>query len=261
MRATESSESTGADATQDNNGTLRTMELEDEDSVGLICPLDDVANHEHIMNQQEYLSENIDAELEDDNDVDIIDTTSGTMAVFLKAVHRQLREEVRGRVAKEHWLLTILKAPGADWWIRAGQARVVCKKLGLMYGEPSYYRDIHVWLPDFRWGTEAMPPCVICKSAEEVSPHDFLTNHFGRRVCALTTNYFIVTQRYICACCARRASNINTAVDASGLTVEETILKPQYTFMGYVPHLGYTCHTATEMCTQPFIRIEVLLIY
>ena len=122
MRATESSESMGADATQDNNGTLRTMELEDEDSVGLICPLDNVKNHEHIMNQQECLSENIDAKLDDDNDVDIIDTTSGTMAVFLKAVHRQLREEVRGRVAKEQWLLTILKAPGADWWIRAGQA-------------------------------------------------------------------------------------------------------------------------------------------
>jgi hypothetical protein len=40
------------------------------------------------MNQQEFLSENIDAKLDDDNDVDIIDTTSGTMAVFLKAVHR-----------------------------------------------------------------------------------------------------------------------------------------------------------------------------
>ena len=140
MRTTESSETTGADATQDNTGTLRTMELEDEDSVGSICPLDDVANHEHRMNQQEFNSENIDAELDDNNDGDIIDTSSGIMAVFLKAVHRQLREEVNGRVTKEQWLLTILKAPGADWWIRAGQARVVCKKLGLMYGEPSYYR-------------------------------------------------------------------------------------------------------------------------
>jgi hypothetical protein len=185
MRTTESSESTGADATQDNNGTLRAMELEDEDSVGSICPLDDVVNHEHRMNQQEFLSDNIDAKLDDDNDLDIIDTTSSTMSVFLKAVHRQLREEVCGRVANEQWLLTILKAPGADWWIRAGQAQVVCKKLGLMYGQPSYYKDIQVWLPDVRWGTEAMPPCVICKSAEKVSPHDFLTNHFGHRVYAL----------------------------------------------------------------------------
>ena len=57
MRATESSESTGADATQDNNGTLRTMELEDEDYVGLIGPLDDIVNHEHTMNQQEFQRE------------------------------------------------------------------------------------------------------------------------------------------------------------------------------------------------------------
>jgi hypothetical protein len=87
----------------------------------------------------------------------------------------------------------MLKAPGADWWIRVGQARLVCKKLGLFYGKPSYYRDIHVWLPGVHWGSEAMPPYVVCKSAEDVSPHDFLTNHFGCWVCALTTNYFIVT--------------------------------------------------------------------
>jgi hypothetical protein len=57
----------------------------------------------------------------------------------------------------------------------------------------------------------------------------------SRRALTDRLTYFIVTQRYICTCCAHRASNINTAVDASGLTVEETILKPQYTFMGYDP--------------------------
>jgi hypothetical protein len=161
------------------------------------------------------------------------------MAIFLKAVHQQLREEVCGRAAKEQWLLTMLKAPGTNWWIRAGQARLVCKKLGLFYGEPSYYRDIHNWLPNVHWGSEAMPPCVVCKLVEDVSPHDFLTNHFGRRVCALTTNYFIVTQRYTCSCYARRASNtkltIEAVAEATGLGVEVTIIKPQYTFMGYDP--------------------------
>ena len=133
----------------------------------------------------------------------------------------------------------MLKAPGADWWLRAGQARLVCKKLGLLYDEPAYYRDIHVWLPDVCWGIEAMPLCVICKTAEEVSPHDFQTIHFGRRVCALTTNDFIITQRYICACCECRASNsklaIDAVADAVGLSVEEAIIKPQYTFLGYDP--------------------------
>ncbi len=103
----------------------------------------------------------------------MVDSKNVIMAIFLEAVHQQLREKVRGRAAKEQWLLIMLKAPGADWWIRAGQARLVCMKLGLFYGKPSYYRHIHVWLPDVRWGSEAMPPCVACKSAEDVSPHDF----------------------------------------------------------------------------------------
>jgi hypothetical protein len=38
-----------------------------------------------------------------------------------------------------------------------------------MYGEPSYNRDIHVWFLDVHWGTVAMPPCIMRKSAEEVS--------------------------------------------------------------------------------------------
>jgi hypothetical protein len=44
------------------------------------------------------------------------------MAIFFKAVHRQLREEVCGSVAKEQWLLTMLKATDSDWWIHTGQA-------------------------------------------------------------------------------------------------------------------------------------------
>jgi hypothetical protein len=107
------------------------------------------------------------------------------------------------------------------------------------YGKPSYYRDIHVWLPNVHWGSEAMPPCVVCKLAEDVSPHDFLKNHFGCRVCVLTTNYFIVTQCYTCSCCAHRASNtkltIEAVAEATGLGVEDAIIKPKYTFMGYDP--------------------------
>ena len=58
---------------------------------------------------------NINAKLNDDNYIDINDTTNGIMAIFLKAVHRELREQVLGRAAREPWLLEMLKAPGADW--------------------------------------------------------------------------------------------------------------------------------------------------
>ncbi len=191
MRPTESSASVAADAHQDNNETLRNIELEADVPLGSI---EEIEYYDQTMSQQDFLSENIDAELDDDRDFDIIDTTNGTMAIFLMAVHRELREQVRGRAITEPWLLDMLKAPGADWWLRAGQARVVCKKLNLPNDEPAYYRYIYVWLPDVRWVSEAMPPCVVCKTAEEVSPHDFQASHFGRRVYALTTNYFITSQ-------------------------------------------------------------------
>jgi len=166
MRTTESLASVAeADANnQGNNYTLRNIELADDGPLGYFPPPTDIENYDQPMNQQEFLSVNIDAELDNDNDIDINDTTNGIMAIFLKAVHHELREQVRGRAAREPWLLEILKAPGADWWVRAGQAGVVCKKLGLLYNEPAYYRDIYVWLPDVCWGTEAMPPCVICKT-------------------------------------------------------------------------------------------------
>jgi hypothetical protein len=87
-------------------------------ALGSVLPLEDVEN-DQPMNRQEFLSKNIDAELDNDNDVYI---TDGIMAIFLKAVHQELREQVRGRALKEPWLLAMLKAPGADWWLRAGQA-------------------------------------------------------------------------------------------------------------------------------------------
>ena len=101
-----------ADAHQDNNETLRNIELEADVPLGSI---EEIEYYDQTMSQQDFLSENIDAELDDDRDFDIIDTTKGTMAIFLKAVHRELREQVRGRAITEPWLLDMLKAPGADY--------------------------------------------------------------------------------------------------------------------------------------------------
>jgi hypothetical protein len=66
----------GGRATQDNDETLNV-------SFDSILPLQDAGNDQR-------LSENIDAELDEDNDVDINDTTNSIMAIFLKAVHREL---------------------------------------------------------------------------------------------------------------------------------------------------------------------------
>jgi hypothetical protein len=100
MRTMESPASLAADAHQDNNETLRNIELEVDLPLGSIEEMD---YYEQTMSQQDFLSENIDAELDEDRDIDIMDTTKGTMANFLKAVHRELREQVRGRY-KHHML-------------------------------------------------------------------------------------------------------------------------------------------------------------
>ena len=189
---------------------------------------------------REHRPADVEAELDDDEQLDGADASGGVMATYLAAVFRRLHAEVRGDVAKHarepKWLLAMLKAEGADWWLPAGRAPTVCNRLGLEYGEPSYYRGIYVWLPDVRWGVEAMPPCPTCESAVEVAPHDFQPNHCGRRVCALTTNYFTITQRYICGCCSRAAKKAKedaaAAAAAAGLRVEAAPA-PQYTFMGY----------------------------
>ena len=48
--------------------------------------------------------------------------------------------------------------------LRSTHSRKIAEVLGLPFG-PSYYRDIYVWLPDVRWGVEA-----ICHVARTVAP-------------------------------------------------------------------------------------------
>jgi hypothetical protein len=96
MRTTESA-SIAAGTTLDNDGA---SESEDEVTFGSFGPIKDVDNLELLMNQQEFRPEDIEAELDNNNEVEIVDSKNGIMAIFLKAVHQQLREEVRGRAAK-----------------------------------------------------------------------------------------------------------------------------------------------------------------
>ena len=85
--------------------------------------------------------------------------------VYMKAIYLRLQSETTGEASRSafqsKWLLDHLKAN--NWWVRAKKAKLICTKLGLDFSEPSYYRDIRVWIPDLEFGAEAMPPCVECK--------------------------------------------------------------------------------------------------
>ena len=149
------------------------------------------------------------------------------------------------------------------------RAREVCEKRGIHYGEPEYYVDIVVWLPDVRWGV--MPPCVTCGSADHVQKWSWQDSRHpsacGRRFVSQRRHRFVMTRRYICRCCARKrkadaakaydaadAANAADEADAAGAAraaadtagaertpeVEKKELE-QYTFMGYVAASGRAC--------------------
>ena len=190
--------------------------------------------------RREYTPDNVVAELDvDDDQIDNAEAPEGVMAEYLEKVQKRLRFERANKLATtDKWLLHLLdKGPGSDWWLRSGLAKHVCKKLNIEYGEPSYYKDLYVWLPDERWGPMAMPPCPTCKSCTHVSPHDFQSSHFARWVCDLDDVYYIMTQRYICHECKKSAIRAERTVvneaTISAEPVEET--QSKYTFMGYDP--------------------------
>ena len=179
----------------------------------------------------------IEAELDEEEQLG--DAEPSVMGEYLKAVFDRLRSETREKgegsttALEEKWLVRMLEE--SEWWLRASRARSICSKLGLDYGEPSYYRDIYVWLPDERWGEEAKPPCVECEDASEVGVHAYQSTHFGRRICGLNDHYFMISRRYICNCCKRKVKAAKVAAEAAGLQVEEGGEEQvsQYTFMGY----------------------------
>jgi hypothetical protein len=117
----------------------------------------------------------------------------------------------------------------------------VCKHLGIAFGEPAYYHDVVVWLPDVRWGTDGLPPCPQCH-CRRVGPHCFRENNDARRICGLAEQYFIISRRYTCYDCEMRAKEVKdmakVAAEAAGLRVEE--MEPDedtktapYTYMGW----------------------------
>ena len=110
------------------------------------------------------------------------------------------------------WLLSHLKQ--SDWWLRKEWYTWFIKKYNasvekkedkqLDVGYRTYYRDVHVWLPDVRWETtdkKYMPYCPNCKTNTRVGPHCFRDNHAGRVIVGQTETYYTVSRRYICYEC------------------------------------------------------------
>jgi len=145
------------------------------------------------------------------DDADCLEeATDGVQQDYLKAVHGRLQKEAKDMASRD--LIHLLEEN--DWYLRAVRARKICEIVGIRSGEPSYYRDIYVWLPDVRWGVEAMPFCPACLSNKHVEFHVWRDNHFGRWICGLDTNYFTVSRRYKCLSCQKAAGFAKAAAKA-----------------------------------------------
>ena len=135
------------------------------------------------------------------------------------------------------WLLDKLRRD--KYCILQKDAPEIATKLGLVVGHYSYYPDIHVWLPDIRWGTECMPCCPNCKCSSNVKPHAFRANHPGRIVVGEERNAFAITRRYICGKCKEKRGqlkeNIEAVAASSGVQVIVGEIQLKYTFMAWNP--------------------------
>ena len=69
----------------------------------------------------------------------------GPMGKYRKGVFARLSGECSLRAAgaprDSLWLLAMLWATGAEWWLRTWHAPEICEKLGLTYGEPAFEVD------------------------------------------------------------------------------------------------------------------------
>ena len=124
-----------------------------------------------------------------------------------------------------------------DWIIKKRDAPSTAKLLSLPAANKAYYRDVHVWLPDVRWGKKMMPSCPHCRTNKDVNMHGFRSNHHGRLVVGLEENYHMISRRYMCRCCRRENKELKRSVETFAsqnhvvVNVEEVKLK--YTFMGW----------------------------
>ena len=110
-----------------------------------INPCED-SNHQNSI-ESEYNLPPIIATLDYDNNEETTnDCNKGVMHDYVKAIHTQLQAETNTKKIVDKWLLKYLR--NKDFWIKSDFAQTLCKLLKISFSEPSYYKDVKIWLPD-----------------------------------------------------------------------------------------------------------------
>jgi hypothetical protein len=182
----------------------------------------DVAGISALYDEDDEIFDHHDFTNRDDEGANIgLDLKDSIMGVYCKAVQERTKMELsqKKKCQVQPWLIQELKKN--DWIIRRHRASYICNKLGIEYTEIAYYRDIHIWLPEERWGNSYIPPCPNCKTNCNVKPWSF-PGHPARRIFTLQSAYYVMTRRYRCTECASVA-----------ILEPEKKKKPSQTFMGW----------------------------
>lgn len=207
---------------------------------------EDIYEHGEELVDDEYFYDTWEYELDDpdpiqalDEDLEL-DCTQKFMDSIIKTVQERLSLEKKGLKALDSpWLHEHLKQN--DWWIRGCHAKHILKRLKLPFSELPYYKDIFCWMPEERWGREAMPVCPTCKTNDDVSTKGFRYDTLGRRVVSLDDCYFCISRRYICKAC--QGSDEDEKEQYQFMAWNETSLKfmqygYQYYFPAFLTHKG-----------------------
>ena len=94
---------------------------------------------------------------------------------FARQILEQLRAELSASANAFDRKPVLSQLQSNGWWIRAADARDVMSKLSpasapASWVDPFYLRDIHVHMPDVRWGEK--PVCPTCLCSQSVGVHD-----------------------------------------------------------------------------------------
>lgn len=193
---------------------------------GLLDPptMDTDAYADLDWNQEDEQGTCGDDDFEDFNKNDC--STENIMREFVLALQARLRKELNTTSsaalhAQDKWLLNYLGDHG--FWVCQDAARIMCKKLSILYSEPAYYQDVRIWIPEIQYGKEYCPPCVSCKSNSRVARHRCFQRCPSRVVVGIERTYHIMTWQYICHGCKQWNKEKGDSSEQGR----------QYTFMGY----------------------------
>ena len=143
------------------------------------------------------------------------------VSIMKDAIMEETPERKKG--LKKDWI--VKSSNDKHWFIGKKDASKMCSKLGVQCDVEECHCDCCIWLPDVRWGKEAMLFCPNCQSNSRVGPYGFGSNHHARHTRGAKESCFILSRRCVCLDygkeCNAHGNELMSKVSEIGLSVKE----------------------------------------